>query len=685
VGTDAEAPNFAEGYETDDTLVASRKAKKTSSTRRTKEEADIPKRSKSKRSKKEGSDTFDSEILKTMIAELTGVLSNSLEYLSFYCFMKDLNLENNVNIWKDVEQFRLIHSTLTPDFIIKQAVRICNKYKDALSLNESVLRKVKRKLAHDPPFSSHESASSFLYDIQTQVVEWMASCFFMQFLDSQARGSSFSEKHLATSKMLKRQISVEVSVSPRVRRTKTSSSRKDKNKTSSVSITSLAENPVFAEHGDPFDVDDSDSHIFFSESDPSLVDSATVTKLIQRLTSDVADTDFTFTFLLTFRYFLDSGLQFLELLRSRFNSIKLKMRDSPDTKPGVMRCILRTINVIKLWREIHPRHFLDQALVEAVRDFAEKEVDPVLPSAAKNLLNLVEKLPLLPSPELFGSEFQFDEKPPKPKKLTRGCDLENLKLHDVHPLEFARQLALLDQQCFREVQNSELLRTNWARPEKAELAPNILSMINIFNSLGRWVISEIVTTHDLQKRVKVMFRMIQIGYHSLKLKNFNGVMAISSGLRNNCVTRLKSTWENLPNEAWDQWEEIDAITKIDESFIAMRRAIREAVLPAVPYLGLFLGDLTFGDNEPNHLAMKQIQFVNFKKMRQVASIIRVVQNMQKCPYCLTELLPVQNFLKNLKSIPESEFFSNSQLCNTDQPAKKRRLSMSYRPGSSLDK
>ena len=74
-----------------------------------------------------------------------------------------------------------------------------------------------------------------------------------------------------------------------------------------------------------------------------------------------------------------------------------------------------------------------------------------------------------------------------------------------------------------------------------------------------------------------------------------------------------------------------------------------------------------------------------RENRQIAATIRIVQNMQKCPYCLTELPPVQNYIRNLKSIPESEFFSNSQVCNNEISTKKRRLSFSSRPGSAIEK
>lgn len=67
--------------------------------------------------------------------------------------------------------------------------------------------------------------------------------------------------------------------------------------------------------------------------------------------------------------------------------------------------------------------------------------------------------------------------------------------------------------------------------------------------------------------------------------------------------------------------------------------------------------------------------VNFKKMRQITYIVRQIQHMQMTPYCLTEVPAIQTFISDLKSIPESEFFANSQKCLQSTQIKKRRQSL----------
>lgn len=118
-----------------------------------------------------------------------------------------------------------------------------------------------------------------------------------------------------------------------------------------------------------------------------------------------------------------------------------------------------------------------------------------------------------------------------------------MKFEDINPVEFARQLALVDHTLYRTIQPAEILHMNWTKAQtKHKKAANVLNMIEQFNSVGQWVISTIITTYDKQKRCKILQNMIKIAHESFSLRNFNGAMAMISGLKNSNVIRLKETW-----------------------------------------------------------------------------------------------------------------------------------------------
>lgn len=68
--------------------------------------------------------------------------------------------------------------------------------------------------------------------------------------------------------------------------------------------------------------------------------------------------------------------------------------------------------------------------------------------------------------------------PPKPilppKKL-------NITFLDIHPIEIARQLTIIEWNIYKSILPSECTGLAWSKKNAAERAPNVLAMINRFN------------------------------------------------------------------------------------------------------------------------------------------------------------------------------------------------------------
>ena len=61
----------------------------------------------------------------------------------------------------------------------------------------------------------------------------------------------------------------------------------------------------------------------------------------------------------------------------------------------------------------------------------------------------------------------------------------------MHPTEVARQLSLLTSEQFQKISPNEFLNLGWLKPNKLEVAPNIVELISMFNTLGTWVATEV--------------------------------------------------------------------------------------------------------------------------------------------------------------------------------------------------
>jgi hypothetical protein len=105
-----------------------------------------------------------------------------------------------------------------------------------------------------------------------------------------------------------------------------------------------------------------------------------------------------------------------------------------------------------------------------------------------------------------------------------------------------------------------------------------------------------------------------------------------------------------------------------------RKCLKELVPPAIPFLGVYLTDLTFLElGNPDFLP--DSHFINYEKRRKVYQLIKEIQKYQHSPFTLTAIPQIQEFLKKIgetKGAPvgweesnpimtEEELYQKSQL------------------------
>jgi len=348
---------------------------------------------------------------------------------------------------------------------------------------------------------------------------------------------------------------------------------------------------------DHFEAFSEDSQIVMETKKGPMVVAASIERLVVLLTSDEVEHELALAVALTTDYFLKDHRDWLKMLEHRLHRVILQFENKRD--PNVSRVVLRIANAIKLWVDARPDLFHeDSTLYDALLVFIDEEIASVAEAAATNLRKFVvsrlEKF--AQAPEKESKDFQFSRKPPKRKKCSYppGAKAKELSLEDIHPLEFARQLALVDHELYRRIRPCEVLHMNWTKPEsKSVKAPNILRMIEQFNRVGQFVISVILTAHDPSRRLRVLQLLIRIAYESFQLGNLNGAMAVTSGLRNSNVSRLKNTWDELSSASWDMWEVVTNSFVLNDNFASLRKIIHDTQPPLIPYLGMYELSISF--------------------------------------------------------------------------------------------
>ena len=91
-----------------------------------------------------------------------------------------------------------------------------------------------------------------------------------------------------------------------------------------------------------------------------------------------------------------------------------------------------------------------------------------------------------------------------------------------------------------------------------------------------------------------------------------------------------------------------------KNFVRYRETLRLANPPCIPFLGVYLTDLTFiEDGIPSHI--KGTELINFSKRTKTAEVIRDIQQYQNVPYSLKPVPELQDWVfENMRNAGTSD-------------------------------
>lgn len=129
-------------------------------------------------------------------------------------------------------------------------------------------------------------------------------------------------------------------------------------------------------------------------------------------------------------------------------------------------------------------------------------------------------------------------------------------------------------------------------------------------------------------------------------------MAILAALNSSTIARLRKTWDGLSTKYKAILEVLRKATECSRNYADYRATIRSAVAPCLPFLGLYLTDITFCyDGNPSHRTSPldpNLRLINFDRYQRIAKIVGDLQRFQQ-PYNLVEVPEIQSFLQSGKS------------------------------------
>lgn len=351
---------------------------------------------------------------------------------------------------------------------------------------------------------------------------------------------------------------------------------------------------------------------------------ATLTKLVERLTYHKSTPDILDSFLITYRSFISEPEELMDMLIERFNVPNPPLRvvmphstDSLDTLPESARRTykiyihhfrqnytkpvkMRVINVLKSWVKNHyydfERHpallkklnmFLDEVhinekllrdqVVSIKRSIASKKNSCQHDEFGSMLLGEPLKILWLGAQADVPEEFDL---------LTLRCG----------PLEFARQLTLFEFDLFRAIRPYELLdykdiphQEEDGKKERPSSWTNLSRFNRHYTLFSYWIRKCILETADIDRRVQICERAIEIMGFLRELNNFNGFSSIGSAIRSLPIDRMSHTKERFSSgdAAKKVLADYDKLTR-DYHLKELQRELKRCNPPCIPYLGSYL-------------------------------------------------------------------------------------------------
>ncbi len=224
----------------------------------------------------------------------------------------------------------------------------------------------------------------------------------------------------------------------------------------------------------------------------------------------------------------------------------------------------------------------------------------------------------------------------------------------------AKQLCMVDIENFKKIKVNEFYKKAWNKNSRYVDSPNLTHIAETSTKLSRLTSYLILMNKKSTIRVILFQYLIDLCEQLVRLRNYNSAFAIYLGLSGHAVQRLYPTLiePTLEKEAKEIYQ-----TKLKQLFSSsnnmemLRAKQNETMIPAVPYLGVYLSEILFMEEMKDYIdeEKKMLNLTKFSLLSE--KIFRVLQFKES--YGFHKVDNIMNFLKGIPMISEDQIYQLS--------------------------
>lgn len=441
------------------------------------------------------------------------------------------------------------------------------------------------------------------------------------------------------------------------------------------------------EHGDVICISQWSSHI-----NGHMISKATEECLVTALVDgyDQSDPNYVDDFLLLFRIFLKPNLRDQDLPAGMVNLCftLLKWLDYTNLRNKVVKVIITWISLYYHDFELKPefsQYFFTSLETKLFNLSMHDQLNLLYFTKSQQTKTSVPASPIseanspLMTPSSQGSEFNFifnfreklrlDHTNPITIAESPSAEPPIDNVQSLDPILLAVELTLIDFDKFKSIKPQQFVYDSFCNTDENGNPQTVIDQIdgqvdimkvlnksrsipsawtkefedfaNSSNTQMFWVVNEVVHEKKKRNRIEIIKQFIQVACICERLRNYNSMFAIISGLGHSCVSRLKRTFSKLDDDHKKELETMRNLFDPSRNMLNYRNRLAQTRPPAIPLFPQIKKDLTFTKEGRSIFARDPERgniLVNFGEIRQFANRVRDITHYSTVAYSKDTLL-----------------------------------------------